>query len=232
MSLGSILPTSSGYEIPTGAWYVSFMRIFAAVVCAASMACSNNDAPPADASTDTGMDAKPPDATIDTYVDPVAICKAEAARVANLCTGQRKCFFEKYADFCLLERNDVITKALKCFDTGCHTFADPGTMAIQACLTKVSTDSANMWSDKTKMAYCAKCATAPGCTGQSPFAIPFEHLSDSRNDQTAMCADNAADCAGADLCLELEFPDIYACYGVSADGGADAGPDATDASSE
>lgn len=197
------------------------------------IACSNNDAP-ADAGVDTGIDTSmPKDVTVDTYVDPVAVCKAEAARVTNLCTGQRKCFFQQYGELCLLERSTVMTAALKCFDMGCHTFADPGTTAIETCLKKVAADNPAMFADKAKTAYCAKCPMASGCNGMGLIALPFETLSDSRNDQTAMCADNAADCAGADNCLTVEFPDIYACFGVvPKDGGADAEAGITDAASD
>lgn len=227
MSRGSSFPTPSGYEISHVAWYVSFMRAALAFTFVL-LACSTSETTDAgDAGVDTGV-IQPKDATIDTYVDPVAVCKAEATRVANLCgsSAQRKCFFQQYGELCLLERNTVMTTALKCFDMGCHTFADPGTMAIEACLKKVAADNTMMFADKAKTAYCAKCPTASGCNGQGLIVLPFETLSDSRNDQTAMCADNAADCAGADACLAVEFPDVFACFGTPKDGGTDAASDA------
>ncbi len=190
------------------------MRVLAIV---GLIGCSNSNVVDAgDAGDATVVDTGVSDVTIEPKpVDPVVVCKAEAMRVAALCNGssQRKCFFEKYANLCTLERNDVITSALKCFNLpACHTFSDPSDPGIEACIRMISMNASNAGSVAARAAYCAKCPTSGPCMDQYPFPIPFEHLSDARNAQTTMCADAAADCMGADQCIAVEFPEIDACF--------------------
>jgi hypothetical protein len=191
------------------------MRVFGIVTSLVAIACTQSSAPADAGPSDTGVDTAIADvATEPKPPDPVVVCKAEATRVAALCKGdaQKKCFFEKYADLCTLERNDIITKALGCFNLpACHTFSDPSDPGIEACIRMVSTNASNAGSVAARDAYCAKCATSAPCMGQTPFLIPFEHLSDARNAQTTMCADAAADCMGADACIAVEFADLDAC---------------------
>lgn len=191
------------------------VRVFAVATLIAACSQSSAAVDAGDAG-DSSVDSGVSDVTTEPKpVDVVAVCKAEAMRVAALCNGssQRRCFFEKYANLCTLERNDVITSALECFNLpACHTFSDPGDPGIEACIRMVGKNASNAGSVAAHDAYCAKCATSGPCMDQLPFTIPFEHLSDARNAQTTLCADAAVDCAGADACIAVEFAELDACF--------------------